>query len=636
MWGKSVLIPFYNELPSINYLQKLKVNIMKRFNSIILVCIGFLLINTAINVGQGNVITTQNNSSHLAGEFAGDYYYYLDWNNHTFPAWEYNNEYQYWETLWLNNGTEDTWVMVVIDYNLTIVDSGDLSYLYFEIYDDPDGSFLDNYEDNWTGFEEVDWESYDDGDDNSTGSWDETLGNLDESIVSDENYSDDFVTMDNSLDGDEGLWFIDIYFEEWFTTYSGYINYTWYNVEYNDNYEIIVGDQLDPALLCPASTSPYEEDWYYDWDWEWAQIMLSNESYSNETYSWTWFSYDIGQWVSVYDNVTNQYSFVSQDIAYMGMSLYDDMNGNGVVDSYYENLGNNNEIWLESGPVSASQDYKLNTTESEEKYSLSLESVGDVEWGTPKITENTAEFWICLKDINFLAIPYASNYNWFMEDSSENNLSISSYVEYLNISFYYTGDETGSSIAVKHDITDFSEITEPYGMINEFSNLSMTIDYYVYSDKYSEILDYDEEGVSEAIETENLYEAVPVDGNVSVDANNEEFMTMDYSMNYTWGKDGNEYENTIAINPLYGYQIMYSNSELGQASTIGYESSSYMYSMCFNWDGYAITMDPTFVSFYKDFDGKSISIQGIGLILLLSLSASAAVIMVIRNKRKVL
>jgi len=126
---------------------------------------------------------------------------------------------------------------------------------------------------------------------------------------------------------------------------------------------------------------------------------------------------------------------------------------------------------------------------------------------------------------------------------------------------------------------------------------------------------------------------VPVEGEVSVDVGDDEFMNMDFSMNYTWGKDGNEYENTVAINPLYGYYIMHSDAELGMASTIGYKSASYMYSMCFNWDGYAITMDPTFVSYYKDFDGNGLPFAGIGLIILISLSASAAVIIVIRNKR---
>ena len=644
---------------------------MKKFKSVLLFCIGFLLVNAAINISsaQGDVLNTQN-SDHLSGEFAGDYYYYLDWYNETFPGWEYHDEFEYWELLWLNNGTEDTWVMVVVDYNLTIIDSGELSYLYFEIYNDPDGSFLGNYDtdEDWNGFEDVDWEDYDDyyleenegawdinitdpGEENSTDPWDDNWEDWDdveddydwgsdfdwedwdEDVWSNEGYSEDYDTMEDSLDGDEGFWFIDIFFEEWSTTYSGYINYTWYNVEYGEDDEIIVGDQIDPASLSAAATSPYEDDWYHDWEWEWAQMMLVNESYNDETYSWTWFSYNIGQWVSLYDETIEQFTFISQDIAYMGMSLYEDMNGNGVVDTYYEDIGENGEVWIQSESVSVSQDYELNTTKSEEKYSLSIESVGDVIWGEPKITENTAEFWICLENIDFLAIPYASNYNWFMEDSAEENLIIPCSVEYLNVSFFYEGDDTGSNIAIKHDIADFTDPTTE-GMIDAFSELSMTIDYSVYSDKYSEILVYGEAGTTDPYISENFDEAVPVEGDVSVDVGDEEFMNMDFSMNYTWGKDGNEYENTVAINPLYGYCTMYSNAELGVASTIGYESASYMYSMCFNWDGYAITMDPTFVSYYKDFDGNNFSIAGIGLILLISLSASAAVVMVIRNKRK--
>jgi hypothetical protein len=643
---------------------------MKKIKSIFIFFVGFLLLNVAVNAQGESAVINQDEPNRMAGEFVGDYYYYLDWYNQTFPGWEYHNEYEYWEMLWLNNGTEDTWVMVVVDYNLTIIDSGELSYLYFEIYNDPDGSFLGNYDDvdDWNGFEDVDWEEYDEyyleenedawnlnntdpGDENLTDPWDdswEDLGDVeeeydwgtdfdwedwDEEVWSNDIYTDDYDTMQDSLDGDEGFWFIDIFFEEWSTTYSGYINYTWYNIEYGADFEIIVGDQLDPALLGPAEISPYEDDLYHDWEWEWAQMMLVNETYNDETYSWIWFSYNIGQWVSLYDETTEQFTFISQDIAYMGMSLYEDMNGNGVVDSFYEDKSEDGEVWIQSESLSVSQDYELNKTESESKYSLNIDSVGDVVWGEPKITENTAEFWICLEDIEFLAIPYASNYNWFMEDSSQENLVIPCNVEFLNISFFYESDDSGSSIAIKHDIAEFTDPTTE-GMLDAFGILSMTIDYSVYSDKYSEILAYDEAGTTDPYLSENLNEAVPVEGEVSVAVDNDEFMNMDFSMNYTWGKDGNEYENTVAINPLYGYCIMYSDAELGQASTIGYKSASYMYSMCFNWDGYAITMDPTFVSYYKDYDGSNMPIVGIGLIILISLSASAAVVMVTRNKRK--
>ena len=411
---------------------------MKKFNTLFIFCISFLLFNAAFNISfaQGDVTPSQN-SDHLSGEFAGDFYYNLDWYNETFPGWEYHNEYEYWEMLWLNNGTEDTWVMVVVDYNLTIIDSGELSYLYFEIYNDPDGSFLDNYDDvdDWNGFEDVDWEEYDEyyleenedawnlnntdlGDENLTDPWDdswEDLGDVgeeydwgtdfdwedwDEEVWSDDVYTDDYDTMQNSLDGDEGFWFIDIFFEEWSTTYSGYINYTWYNIEYGEDFEIIVGDQLDPALLGPAEISPYEDDLYHDWEWEWAQMMLVNETYNDEIYSWIWFSYNIGQWVSLFDETTEQFTFISQDIAYMGMSLYEDVNGNGVVDTFYEDNREDGEVWIQSESLSVSQDYELNKTESESKYSLNIDSVEDVIWGEPKISENTAEFWICLDSPN--------------------------------------------------------------------------------------------------------------------------------------------------------------------------------------------------------------------------------------------
>jgi len=137
---------------------------MRKINFIFLLGIGFLLINATLNfsLASGNGLITQDSSSSVQGDFAGEYYYTYNWYNESFPTWEYHDDFSYCELLWLNNGTEDTWVMVVVDYNLTISDSGNLSYLNFEIYDDPDGSLLTNYEDNWTEFELMDLEGYDD------------------------------------------------------------------------------------------------------------------------------------------------------------------------------------------------------------------------------------------------------------------------------------------------------------------------------------------------------------------------------------------------------------------------------------------------------------------------------------------
>jgi len=454
------------------------------------------------------------------------------------------------------------------------------------------------------------------------------------------------------------MWFIDIYFEEWNTTYDGKINYTWYNVDFNDS-EIIIGQLLNPANLGPASSYPYgdlgedEDDdddwyWYFNWYWEWAQIMLDNETYDHETYSWIWFSYDIGQWVSYYDNITEQYTFLSQYVGYIGMSLFEDTNGNGVVDVSY-NYDENQDRWDDDLWILATEDgnsgdsprdvpAEMNVSESEERYLLTLDSVGNVEWGIPKITDNSAEFWICLEDIDFSAVLYASNYNWYMEDGvSSNDLIIDSHVDHLNISFSFQSGESGSSIAVKHDLADFTDITIDRNTVPAFENLSITIDYTVYYDKYTESFacyDYGEyNDVEIAPEETALDSAIPFSGEVAVENNDKNLMEMDYTMPYIWGKDGQEYENTVAITPIYGYEWMYSDAEVGQASSFGYESNSYIYSMCFNWEGYAITMDPTFMSFYIDFNSQTggLSLLQIAPIALISALAAFGLVILLKK-----
>ncbi|MHA1584359.1 MAG: hypothetical protein ACTSWL_03835, partial [Promethearchaeota archaeon] len=248
---------------------------------------------------------------------------------------------------------------------------------------------------------------------------------------------------------------------------------------------------------------------------------------------------------------------------------------------------------------------------------------GDVEWGEPVITSTDAEFWICLENVDLLAIPYGMSYNWAYIDKNSQDLSIPCHLDYLNVSFSYQGDESHSSIAVKHDIPI---LTQPNTdtPIKEFENYSLTVDYNVYSDQYSEDLDqvwYDDSSDipglddSDMIWMEGATElgSNPVKENsteddqaqVALDINGSTLANMDFLMNYTWGGDGETYTNTLAIMPLYGYTMGYGDMSVGVASTFGgYQTSAYYYSMCFDkWGAESITMDPTFVSLYIFKDG---------------------------------
>ena len=232
----------------------------------------------------------------------------------------------------------------------------------------------------------------------------------------------------------------------------------------------------------------------------------------------------------------------------------------------------------------------------------------------------------------------ASNYNWYMEDGvSSNDLIIDSHVDHLNVSFSFQSGESGSSIAIKHDLADFTDITIDRNSVPAFENLSITIDYTVYYDKYTESFacyDYGEYNAVEiAPEETALDSAIPFSGEVAVENNDKNLMEMDYTMPYIWGKDGQENENTVAITPIYGYEWMYSDAEVGQASSFGYESNSYIYSMCFNWEGYAITMDPTFMSFYIDFNSQTggLSLLQIAPIALISALAAFGLVILLKK-----
>jgi len=556
-------------------------------------------VTSSIEMGGSHILPNSSNIPNDQGNFNGDYYFDYSWENSTLDQWNLTDNSEYEDYFLINDGTDDIWVRILTEKNVTTSYSGDIQYFTFKIFEDPDNSVLKNWEDNWTEFESVDWQGYQNyyWDSYSEG-WSEYIGlfweeheeygsegqDLIETTEwgamwsEDDQYKDytyAYDIMHESLTGDESWWFLNIYFEDWDDYYLGTVNYTWYN----DN----TGELFDPNSI---DLEPVEG---YEYDWEITQTMLTNDTF-DDNYSWTWFSYDLSQWVSWFDVVSDSTNFITTDTSYTGMSIYNDLNENGIADVFYD-------YDEEFGDIS----YDL--SQSEIEYFINMGSIENIEFGinSEQDSENL-NFWVNLEGVNLTTLPYGYGYDlFFYEDEYYSEQESQFYLNNMNLSFSYEPQEisdeetqvNSSNFSIKHDLSEFLYSNNHSSALSEFEGMGLTIDYSVSSDAFSSIVGIDE--------TANSYEfeSYKVDGGVNVQTEDSTLMSMNLSQNYKWGKDGQDYNNTVTLSPIYGFDLNYGNVEMGVASIYNGQSASYSYSLCFgNWEGYSISMDPTFTSFY--------------------------------------
>ena len=581
---------------------------IKRSKIILIILFDILLvggISSAINTSATYISSNSSNIPKSQGGFNGDYYFDYDWENSTLDQWNFTDDFQYDEYFLLNNGTEDVWVRILSENNVTTSNSGEIKYFTFKIFEDPDNSVLINWEDNWEEFESIDWQGYqyyywdyysDEWDEYSDPFLDEPEAyfNHDEdnssfsepsetndwgSMWSEDDlykdYSDAYNIMHERLTGDESWWFLNIYFENWDDTYIGTVNYTWF---YDDTGEIFDPNSVD---LGPAVG--------YEFDWEIAQTMITNETFDYNN-SWTWFSYGLSQWVSWFDVVSDSINFITADTSYTGMSIFKDHNENGIADVFYNYEEEYGEIYYDQN-------------QSEIQSLITLDSIENIDFGL-NFEQNSEDlgFWVSLEGVSLTTLPYGYGYEpFFVEDEYFSEQESQFYLDNLNLSFYYEPQEISnektqvksSSFSIKQDLSEFLYPSNHSSAISEFEGMSLTIDYIVNSDVFSSIVGVDESTTSYELESQE------VDGEVNVQTEDSTLMRMNLTQKYKWGKDGKDYNNTVTLSPIYGFDLNYGDMELGVASVYNDQISPYSYSLCFeNWDGYSISMDPTFTSYY--------------------------------------
>ncbi len=586
-------------------------------------------------------------------QYTTDGYPYLlntEWNNKTFTNWNYSSQYEYWEYLLLNDGTEDIWVNILVDINETLNDTMQTYYLTIDIFQDRDMSVLEEWEENidlfsavnWQGYQDDYWEEYGDGWGEFQDDWDfgdeptepspATTSPEDPTTTEEEDltgpgdnwdiylddqedfsdYTEAYARLREDLSGDESFWFVNLYFEEWNRDYTGSSTFTWYDSE--------TGEIIDPMVI------DWEPVQFYEWDLDIAQEMMQNQSGIAYTDSWSWFSYDIQEWVTWFDPLAESLDFVTTEIAYTGMNIFEDLNGNNIADEFYT-----------YDPETGYYGYDSNA--SEIRYYVEIESLQDITWGYSDDPDDLASdedviFWVSLHDVNLTAYPYGDDRNLFdepwmetvMDDTSNPISPISSYTSTYNISFTYGNTPNSTSLAVKHDLGPMMNTSNPSLPLDVFDGLGLTFNYAITSSQFSDLYTLDE-----TIKSPEIYEAIENDGEFAAGTDDIPIMEFDFAMNYTVGEGEDEevFDNYVSLNPASSYGQNYDTADMGVTSLFESKIAPYAYSMCFpEWGGQELHMDPKFVSYFSAPPSVPISLfLKILLVVFLPLALSFGLIM---------
>ncbi len=423
-----------------------------------------------------------------------------------------------------------------------------------------------------------------------------------------------------ALTGDEIVVFSGFYYADTYSSYLFNISYEWYDEEMHP---------VDPNTVIPNLAEGYE----------WAAAM--NESIS-DSFEWSYkgFGYDIHEMAVV----ANQTRWMEH--YFMGMSAFNDTNGNGVLDLVYNTIGID---FNGDGQVDWTYQ-ELNDTASETAYAFYSEeaelgavrtpfvnSDGQIEWGAEVTDIDGAfysdDYWASMMP----AMPGGYEMGWGEDDPSE-PVSIPATVDSMSMTYRFEMTDTAAVLKIDQYVGDFHQpgTSDP---VPELEGLSLSLAYWSTFSTYNLTVESDDEivfGDDYEAEEELVIEPVPVSsGDVSFQVQDDLLASVNFGGTYVWGRDGQTYDVGTALYPLFEFEMPFEQgggegaflTEAGPLSGgVYYYSSSYK-----NWDGYSITHDPMF-EVYPDVPPGQVSSYVSGLVTastVLSIGGVIAVVAVV-------
>ncbi len=372
----------------------------------------------------------------------------------------------------------------------------------------------------------------------------------------------------SALSGDEVILFSSFYFDT--VSYSYYVNanYTWYDEEMNP---------VDPATVVPHLKSEYA----------WAASLVGSIEF-DESFDYSGFGFDVNEMTVQGNNSQWMEHYFS------GMSVFDDRNGNGVMDMVYDTISYD----VDGDGVPDWSYQALNETASELQYYFIPSSAeigrittpyvndaGQLEWSV-EVVNISGQFY---PDMPIFAMDLEASEGMgfsYVEESNPINATLTS----LSMTYRFEIKDTSVVLKIDQHIGDFLDpVTGAH--IDALEGLGLTIDYYSSFSSYDLTVENSDDYSEEASDDDSPELIVGVD--------NSTLAAVEFGGTYLWSYDGGNYPVGTAIYPVFVYFVEFDEIEMAEEGlplgTADWRVSTYYYSSCYaNWSGYAITHDPIY------------------------------------------
>lgn len=378
-----------------------------------------------------------------------------------------------------------------------------------------------------------------------------------------------------ALTDDEVFILSTFYLSEYNSSYYYSSNYTWFDEEMNP----VEANDIIPNLA---------EDYL------WASWMNESYEYDYED-SFTSYGFDVNEMFT--DGEQTQW----MDHYFSGLSAFNDTNNNGIMDIVYDPVEMD---WNEDGVVDWIY-YEMNATKSELVYDFYAESaeLGDIVLPTLN-DEGQIEWSVEVVEIEGNLMSAYPDPLWYFcgtelcppEDYVEPE-TIPTAVDSLQMVYRFEVTDKAAVLKVDQHFGDFVD-PETGFVLQEVQGLSLAAKYWSSFSSYTlngELYDGTELAVA-------MPESAPApEGTLSFAEQDAVRTTVEFGGTYLWGKDGLSYEVGTAVIPTYFYAVPYEQGAPAADLAFGADQwymQTYYYASCYaEWDGYAITHDPTFTVF---------------------------------------
>ncbi|MFX0174190.1 MAG: hypothetical protein ACFE9L_20100 [Candidatus Hodarchaeota archaeon] len=395
-----------------------------------------------------------------------------------------------------------------------------------------------------------------------------------------------------SLNGDEVYYSTVFYMANWSYNYFVSKNYTWYDE---------FGELVNPNDVIP-NLAP---------DYKWA-------SHYNDSFEFTHASQYSMFGFSVYQHTLlniaqDSFTILAVEHYFQGMSIFNDTNGNGIIDVSYDSASDYEDNLPE---IIDDVSNEVEADESELVYHVWMTGATLDGITVPHVVDNQIDWDISLIDVS--AELWGIDYYILISDpvtveSGEEGFlhrPLEIVIPHVEFDFTFLVEESTAILKTDQIVGDFTD--KDTGLIpSELEGLSLTINYWssliqtpTETEKDYELTLSDETSSESIACNEIVYNSSEWDDGIEFEISFEEYdldltpLSIMFGGVYTWTKDNNEYEVGTVMIPLFTFKgDIYHQAGLSDNYEFhgSYIYGTYYYASCYeHWDGYGIIHDPTF------------------------------------------